>query len=429
MAETIFRGPGVSLGALMDGRVEPFDGPSIGYQGDIIGNPIFSPQPKDGLSVGRMHGWYNAFYTVSVDAIPQASSTTTIAASQTPSTTVGVALGLITTQAGTAANVTVFTPGIPIQPLGTNQIVTVSAIDFGFTTGTTTASSSTVVVVDNRLFSLGQWIIIPGVGGTTNVPLFTQVTAFGTASPANFTTLQVSPVPGTALSNVPIGQANLYSNFLPSGAAGGVSGPSTPVPNAYEPYRSAGLAAGLDPSQSVTRNLTVRASGATSGTAALLVTGYDIYGQPMAEKIICNSTNVVAGLKAFKYIQNISVLLAATTGSSALVTVGVGDVVGMNLRSDRWEFSDIFYNSGFALNSQGWTAATTVVATNTTGDVRGAVNASTLLVGNTSGSATAGGVLDGVKRITIFQNVPFYSAISATPLNFTSIIGVAQATA
>ncbi len=426
MAETIFRGPGVSLGSLMDGRVEGFDGPSIGYQGDIILNPVFSPQPKDGLSVGRMHGWYNAFYTVSVDAIPSATSTTTIAASQSPSTTVGVALTLVTAQAGTAANVAVFAPGIPIQPLGTNAIVTVSAIDFGFATGTTTAASSTIVVVDNRNFQLGQWIIIPGVGGTTNIPLFTQVTAFGTASPANFTTLQVSPVPGTALSNVPIGQANLYSNFLPAGTQ---FGPGTPTPNAYEPYRSAGLAAGLDPAQSVTRNLTVKAASIGSGTTAFLVTGYDIYGQLMAEKLTASGTTVVTGLKAFKYIQNISVLLAATTVTPATVTIGCGDVIGMNLRSDRWEFSDIFYNAGFALNSQGWTAATTVVATNTTGDVRGAVVASTLLVGNTSGSATAGGTLDGVKRITIFQNVQFYNAVSATPLNFTSVLGVAQATA
>ncbi len=426
MAETIFRGPGVSLGSLMDGRVEGFDGPSVGYQGDIILNPIFSPQPKDGLSVGRMHGWYNAFYTVSVDAIPQATSTTTVAASQTPSTTIGAPLTLVTAQAGTAASVTVFTPGIPIQPLGTNSVVTVAALDFGFATGTTTASSSTIVVVDNRNFQLGQWLIIPGVGGTTNIPLFTQVTAFGTASPANFTTLQVSPVPGTALSNVPIGQANLYSNFLPAGTQ---FGPGPPLPNAYEPYRSAGLAAGLDPAQAVTRNLVVQASGATSGTAALLVTGYDVYGQLMAEKITCNSTNSVAGLKAFKYIQNITVLLPATTGSSALVTVGVGNTLGMNMRSDRWEFSDIFYNGGFALNSQGWTAATTVLATNTTGDVRGAVTASTLLVGTSSGSAAVGGALDGVKRITIFQNVQFYNAISATPLNFTSVLGVAQATA
>src|SRR6516162_7839053 len=169
MAETVFRGPGVVLGSMLDSRIEAFDGPSIGYQGDLIANPLFSPQPKDGLSPGRIHGWYNAFYSVSVDAIPSASSSTAIAASQAPSTTVGVALNLVTAQAGTAAGVTVFAPGVPIIPLGTSSVVTCAAIDFGFTTGTTTANSSTIVVLDNRYFTLGQWLCIPGCGGTTTL--------------------------------------------------------------------------------------------------------------------------------------------------------------------------------------------------------------------------------------------------------------------
>jgi len=425
MAETIFRGPGVSIGSLMDGRVEAFDGPSIGYQGDIILNPLFSPQPKDGLAPGRMHGWYNAFYTVSVDAIPQTSSSTVIAASQVPSTTIGVALNLVTAVAGTAAGVTVYSPGIPIIPTstGTGAPVTVSALDFGFATGTTTANSSTIVVVDNRVFTLGQWVVIPGCGGTTNTPLFTQVMGFGTASPANQTTLQVAPSPQSTSNNAPIGQANLYSNFLPTGTQ---FGPSNPVPNAAEPYRLAGLAAGLDPAQSVTRNVTVQA--AAGQTSALLVTGYDIYGQLMAEKIIANGATLVAGKKAFKYIQNVTMLVPGTTVTMGAISVGVGDIIGMNIRSDRWEYSDIFYAGGFAITTQGWTAAVTTPATNTTGDVRGAVNASTLIVGTSSGSGSPGGPLNGSARITIFQNVQFLNSILGTPLNYTSMLGVAQAT-
>jgi hypothetical protein len=423
MAETVFRGPGAVLGSLMDGRVESFDGPSLGYQGDVILNPIFSPQPKDGLSPGRMHGWYNAFYTVSTDAIPSATNSTIIAAAQAPSTTAGLAINLVTVTAGTAAGVTVFAPGIPIQPMGTNQIVTVAAIDFGFTTVGMTAASTTLNAVDNRFFTVGQWLVIPGAGGGTTTPLFTQVTAISSTSG---TALTVSPAPQTTATNVPVGQANLYSNFVPSGTQ---FGPGPPVPNAYEPYRLAGLAAGLDPAQSVTRALTVTAASIGSGTTSFLVTGYDIYGQKMAELIAANGTNVVSGKKAFKYILNVAVQTAGTTVTPANVSIGLGDVIGMNTRSDRWEFSDIFYNGGFSINSQGWTAAVTTIATNTTGDVRGAVNASTLLVGASSGSATAGGTLDGVKRVTIFQNVQFLNAISATPVNYTSVIGVAQATA
>lgn len=423
MAETIFRGPGVSLGSLMDGRIEPFDGPSIGYQGDIICNPIFNPQPKDGLSPGRMHGWYNAFYSVSTDTIPSSTSTTTVAAAQAVSTTPGVALALVTTTAGTASSVPVFAAGIPIQPANTSSIATVAVIDFGFTTVGMTSGSTTLNAVDNRLFTIGQWIVIPGAGGATNTPLFTQVTAISSTS---VTALSVAPAPQTTASNVPVGQANLYSNLLPAGTQ---FGPGPGVPNAYEPYRLCGLAAGLDPAQAMTRNLSVTAASIGSGTTAILVTGYDIYGQLMAEKLTANGTTTVFGLKAFKYIQNITVATAATSGTPAQLSVGLGNIAGINLRSDRWEFSDIFYNAGFAISATGWTAAVTTPATNTSGDVRGVVNASTILVGTSSGSAAAGGVFDGVKRLTIFQNVPFLTAVSATPLNYTSILGVAQATA
>jgi hypothetical protein len=422
MAETVFRGPSAVLGSLMDTRVEPFDGPSIGYQGDIILNPIFSPAPKDGLAPGRMHGWYNAFYSVSVDAIPSATSTTAVAAAQAPSTTVGVALNLVTAVTGTAAGVTVFSPGIPIIPLGTGSVATVAALDFGFTTGTTTAANTAIVVVDNRLFTLGQWICLPGQGGATNSAGFMQVTGISTT---NTTTINVSPAPLSSSLNCPIGQSNLYSQFLPPGA---LLGPPNVTPNAAEPYRLAGLAAGLDPAQAVTRNLSVQAASIGSGTTAILVTGYDIYGQLMAEKITANGTTTVFGLKAFKYVQSVTVAAAATTVTPAQISVGVGNIIGFNLRSDKWEYSDIFYNGGFAINNTGWTAAVTSVQTNTTGDVRGAINASTILVGASSGSATAGGVFDGVKRMTVFQNVPFANAIFATPINYTSLIGVAQAT-
>src|SRR6266702_2034398 len=133
MAETINRGPSVSLGALMDGRNEITDGPSIGYQGDIIADPRYSPANKDGLAPGRIKGWYNAFYTVTADAIPSATSTTTIAAAAHATT--GTNVPLATAALGTAAGVPVWTPGLSIVPFNATAAVTVSAIDFGFATG------------------------------------------------------------------------------------------------------------------------------------------------------------------------------------------------------------------------------------------------------------------------------------------------------
>jgi hypothetical protein len=214
MAETINRGPNVSIGSLMDGRIEPFDGPTVDYQGVVLPDVRFSPQPKDGLAPGRFVGYYESNQFIIVDSIPSTTATGSIAAAQAPSTTQGVKLNLVTTVAGTAANVPVFSPGIPIIPTNTTVPVTVSAIDFGFATGTTASNSSTVVVTDNTLFTSGQWLVIPGAGSgsATNVALITQVAS---VSGANGTTIYILPTAATALSNVPIGQGNLYSQFLP----------------------------------------------------------------------------------------------------------------------------------------------------------------------------------------------------------------------
>jgi hypothetical protein len=423
MAETVLRGPAVVVGALMDGRVEPFDGPSIGYQGDVIADPRVSPLAKDGLAPGRVPGFYNAFYTVSVDAIPSTASTTTIGASQTPSTTAGVALALVTAQAGTAAGVPVFSPGIPIVPQGTTKVVTVSAIDFGFATGTTTAASTTVVVDDNTKFTLGQWLVMPGCGGNSTAPLFTQVQSITTG---NYTGITVSPAPATGLSNNPIGQANLYSQLLPPAAS---FGPSAPAPTAAEPYRLAGLAKSFDPAQAVARNVTVQSAATASGTGTFLVTGYDVYGFLMTELITSSGTAATAGKKAFKYIQSVAPVTAGTTVTPPAVTVGVGNLVGMNFRSDKWEYTDIFFNGGFASNNTGWTAAaTTAPATSATGDVRGTQNCSTILSGGAGGTGVAGGGFNGVARLTVFQNIPMLAAFNATPTNSISLFGVAQST-
>ena len=420
MAETVFRGPGVVLGALMDNRIEAFDGPSIGYQGDIIADPRLGPVAKDGLAPGRVAGFYNAFYTVSVDAIPSNTNTTTVAAAQAPSTTAGVALALTTAVLGTAANVPVWTPGVPIIPVGTTSTVTVSAIDFGFATGTTASNSSTVVVTDNTQFYQGQWIVIGGAGSgsVTNSALITQVVSIATA---NATGITIAPVAATALNNAPIGQANLYSPFLP------VTSALIPAatPNAAEPYRLAGLAKSFDPAQGVCRNLTVTAASIGSGTTAFLVTGYDVYNNLMTELITASGTTTVGGNKAFKYISKVAVQTGATSGTPANVSVGVGNLIGFNFRSDKWEYSDIFFSGGFAINNTGWTSATTVVpSTNTTGDVRGTQNLSTILVG----TGVAGGGMNGVNRVTMFQNIPMISAFNATPAKNISLFGVAQST-
>ena len=60
MPESLFEGPVVSAGALLNGPnagttapINPMDGPSLDYQGVGFLDPRFAPINKDGLSPGR----------------------------------------------------------------------------------------------------------------------------------------------------------------------------------------------------------------------------------------------------------------------------------------------------------------------------------------------------------------------------------------
>jgi len=252
------------------------------------------------------------------------------------------------------------------------------------------------------------------VGGTTNVPLFTQVASKST----NTTVITISPSALTALNNVPIGQANLYSQLLPPATQ---FGPSAVVPTAVEPYKLAGFALGFDSLQGIARALAVTAASIGSGTTALLVTGFDVYGWPMTEVITANGTTTVNGKKAFKYVQNITVQTAATTVTPANIAVGHSDIVGFNIRSDKWEYLNIFWNAGFAINNTGWTKALSTTSTNTTADVRGTQNLSTALTGTGVLAST-----NGSARVTIMMSVPLQNMVNATPLNSSTLLGTAQ---
>ena len=234
----------------------------------------------------------------------------------------------------------------------------------------------------------------------------------------NTTVITISPAALTALNNAPIGQGNLYNSFLPPATQ---FGPAAASASATEPYKVAGFGLAFDPLQGCARALAVQAASIGSGTTVLAVAGFDIYGFPMTENITCSGTTIVNGKKAFKYINTISVGTAATTGTPANVQIGVSDVMGLNIRSDRWEYLNVFWNGGFAVNSAGYTSALSTTSTATTVDVRGSLNASTLVIGT--------GVLassDGVRRMTIMMSVPMKNMVGATPLNYTSLFGTAQ---
>ncbi len=410
MAETIVQGPLVSGGSLLNNNVAPTDGPEIQYQGSILPDPRFSPMNKDGMAPGRVKGYPLAPAIAVIDAIPSMTTTANIAAAQAPSTTAGIALTLVTAQAGTAAGVTVAAPGIPIIPLGTTRVVTALAIDFGFTTGTTAANSSTIVVVDNSLFSLGQWVVIPGVNGTTTAAMITQVQSIST----NTTVITVLPAPLTALTNVPIGQGNLYSQLLPPASQ---FGPAAASANAAEPYRVAGFGLAFDPAQGVARALTAQAASIGSGTTSLLVSGYDIYGVPMTELFVCDGTTIQNGKKAFKYVTSIVTTgTAATTVTPANVQVGVSDVFGLHLRSDKSEYVSVSLGGTSSINAVGWVKALSTTSNASTVDVRGTVNASSAIAST-----------NGARRLVIVQSMPMTNMLNATPLATAALYGTPQA--
>lgn len=137
-------------------------------------------------------------------------------------------------------------------------------------------------------------------------------------------------------------------------------------------FGSAGTIAIWDPTKAIARNITIT-SNANDTSGTYTVRGYDLYGYPLTETITgangtSGTTAAANGVKAFKYIASVT---PAGTLNSTGVAVGVGDVIGLPLRADRWsELLGTLGNTSITA-STGFTAAVTTTATATSGDVRG----------------------------------------------------------
>src|SRR5277367_354727 len=183
MGDTNFRGPIVSMGALeIDSgtgtSVQPYDGPSASYQGYALLDPHGGYAAVSSPNVGGAGIMLNPSF-IAIDTVPQAFSTTLIAAAQIASigSTVALATVAVTNFSAGAASIAF---GVPMIPAGTTVPLNVIALDFGFTTGTTVANSSVVTCPNNMLFSVGQWICIGNVANAAGTAsLFTQVQSLG----------------------------------------------------------------------------------------------------------------------------------------------------------------------------------------------------------------------------------------------------------
>lgn len=414
MTNTNFRGPVNSMGAMEDGTVGEDDGPNLVYQGTLFPNLRGGFINKDGFGAGRSAGFMDNPQIVTVDNIPSQATTTILAAAAVA--TSGASMTLISVAPGnTTSGVPSVATGVPMIPFGASAPVTTIALDFGFTTGTTVAGSSAISVVDNTLFTQGQWLCIGGAGNAAKtVALLTQVvTTIGT------TTINVFPVPTGALSNAPIGGANLFNQYLPGATQ---YGPGTPVPNAESNSLAAGMFRVFNPVGAIARNVAVTSATTVAAGGAFKVSGYDIHNQAMSETITvgANTTASVYGKKAFKYIASVVPQFSDT----ATYSVGVGDVFGFPIRVDRAEYADWSYGGVFKSNNTGTLTAVTSTATLTSGDVRGTLQVSTL--GASGGGVANSTASNGVLRLFIVQVIPVWNTIAGTPNNPAPFFGVNQ---
>lgn len=427
MADSNFRGPLNSMGALetnaATASVEPLDGPSQSYQGFAVPDIRSGSFAKDGFRPGQQAAFMLGGDFVLLDNIPQARGSTLIAAAQI--VTSAVAVALVTSQPAGLASSAGIAVGVPIIPLGTTVATFAAlALDFGFATGTTVANSSTVTVTDSSIFRQNQWLVIGGVGNSSaSRSLICQVQSSPTT-----TTIQISPVAATAIGAAPIGQANLWgSAMLPNATQFGPSAPAA-TGHAFGGAMEAGLARIYNPREMLARNLSVTGVTAIANAYSAVISGWDVWGNPMTEVLSAAATvTTFVTKKAFKYISSIT--SGTTVAGSQTVAFGLGDTIGLPVRVDYWEELYATWNGVAMANFSGFTPALLSPSTSTSNDVRGTLQLSTSIV--TGGLATAMSVIasNGTGRLFVAMSIPPTPAILATPINQAPLFGGAQATA
>ena len=389
-------------------------GPGMTFQGDGVPDVRF-PFLKDKVQgyTGVVPGFANLAYLQTVDSIPITASTTNLINAVAGTT---AALALTTTSA------TGITVGVPIIPqpytAGVNPVnyalngaapINAIVLDFGFAFGNVTSGNKTVVVADSTQFEVGQPIIIADVGASAaGTCLATWVTGITDA-----THITINDAPLRSANPTPIGTGNQWS---PSEVG--------PVyPNAFLPYQAGGPGLFFDPTQGIARTLQYTTSAGATATT-MTVVGYDIYFNKITETVTLSAGATVQGKKAFKAV--LSATLNATDAGHTY-SLGTGDKFGFAFRSDKWEYTNIFYNGGFAVSNAGWLAAdVTNPATAITGDVRGTVAVATLAtIGAASNGSVSALALTG-HRLAVFQSMPLLNMLNAFPGSPQYLYGQAQ---
>lgn len=201
-----------------------------------------------------------------------------------------------------------------------------------------------------------------GFYGFTGMPVIDQVPSASTV--ANIAASQ-APTANTALTLVTTTGAGITVGVSITNAATGatvtgllaIDGAMAPVRFGQGGDGSGGPSSIWDPTKAVSRCVTITNNG-NDGSGFYTVTGFDVYGFPMSQKITGTSSVLMTTLKAFKYIQSV---VPSGTINSTLVSVGTSDTYGLPLRCDRSPYIDIYWGNPQNEWQGGSTAAQTTI--------------------------------------------------------------------
>jgi len=387
MAMTGHTGPLVSYGSLTDLPSTQtgvalsgtqLAGSSIFYHGLAVPDPRFLlDKEKAGGYRGVIVGHFASSFYLSADGYPATASATNIA----PAANVvsGTAMTLASPSFGAVANIPVSPTTATGNALGGVATVTPAlCLDFGFAMATTTSGSANVTVNDTSMFVVGMPLVIANTA-TTTTPWFTVVqsitstTVFVASSTAPFTAASYAARVGTG---------NIWQPNEGTFA----------VPTAALPYLASGPGLSFDPRQGITRGIRVVCNNASGTGGAIVVRGYDVFGQAMSESITITPGSALTayGKKAFKYVTSVT---PGFTDATYTYSIGTSDVFGFAMRSTEWELSSVFWNALSMTSSTGWVAALAIptASTTTTADVRGTIQTSATGGGTGIGSTASNG--------------------------------------
>lgn len=225
-----------------------------------------------------------------------------------------------------------------------------------------------------------------GFLGFTHIPVIQQIPS---ALAANNIAASQTPVAGTALTLVSSTGAGITVGVSITRADTGVAvtgllaidGAASGTAFGAGPAGAGGPVTIWNPATLIARAVRVHSAGDDS-SATFMVKGYDIYNYPITETITGGNAADANGKKAFKYIASIT---PAGTLSGSAVTAGTTDIIGLPIRADFVNETELSVNGAWITASTGFTAAvTTSPATATTGDVRGTYALQTASTGGTN---------------------------------------------